>query len=132
MPESSKASVRTAPTHAPFRDLVLNAVRGLKERSGSSLYAIRKKVADENTSLTGTWEKSVSRAIKQLSEQGVLVRNKASFKLAQTARKLQGPTPGKKVRIIVYILDLGLTRLTTPFSFHGHNGFRNYPRRTHP
>lgn len=98
MPTAKTSMPRKPPTHAPFRELVLNAVRSLKERSGSSTHAIRKKVASDTSSLSGPWEKAVSRAIKQLAEQGVLVKQKASFKLAQAARNLQGPDSKKKVR----------------------------------
>lgn len=90
---------KSAATHRPYKDLVVAAVSGLRDRSGSSLYAIRKAVDGKSKNLAGSWEKNVSRAVKELVNAGVLSKHNQSYKLTEAGKHFHGhPAKSLKVR----------------------------------
>lgn len=65
---------KTAPSHPPYVEIVKAAIVALKERSGSSLPAIKKYVAENYKTLPTGWEKVLSLQLKRLAAAGKLVK----------------------------------------------------------
>ncbi|PRW20429.1 histone H1 [Chlorella sorokiniana] len=93
-----KKADKPAPAHPAYRDLVFEAIKALKERTGSSRPAIAKYIEShygsklpKGTGL-GDWHKQVGMALKRMEDKGELVKVKASYKLSAAAKK---PAPKK-------------------------------------
>eukprot|EP00879_Flechtneria_rotunda_P003935 GHRR01004175.1.p1 GENE.GHRR01004175.1~~GHRR01004175.1.p1 ORF type:complete len:203 (+),score=90.36 GHRR01004175.1:167-775(+) len=98
-PKATKAAKQKAPkaagdkkdrkkfAHPPASDLVVQAIAALKERSGSSLQAIKKYIAQQHKGMAAGWEKRVNAAVRILTEKGKLVKTKGHFKIAAAAKK---------------------------------------------
>lgn len=92
-PKASKPKApKAAPSHPPYVEMIAAAISALKERTGSSVQAIRKWVG-EHYKLPAGWEKTLSVQVKRLAAAGKLTKVKASFKLGEDLKK-----PVKKVR----------------------------------
>ena len=72
--------------------MVQEAIKDLKDRTGSSTVAIAKWVESKYT-LPDTFKKSLSTALKKMTEDGKLVKVKASYKLGAALKA----APKKKV-----------------------------------
>ena len=95
------------PSHAPFHDLVVEAIAGLHERGGSSIQAIRKFVQQKyGDKLSGNWEKLLSNATKKLVEAGDLVKQKASYKLGDELKHKHAKKPAAVRRLLLLLLPL--------------------------
>ena len=90
---SHSKMVATAPAHPTYAAMVSQALTSLKERSGSSLPAIKKFIGATFKGLPANWEKVLSVQLRKLALAGKLVRVKASYKLGEALKK-----PAKKVR----------------------------------
>lgn len=94
-PKAKKAP-KPKPSHPSYVDMVTEAIVALKERSGSSVAAIRKYVGDHyGSKLTGAipWEKTLSHQLKRMTENGKLVKVKASYKLGEELKKASKKKP---------------------------------------
>ena len=76
----AKKSKKAAASHPPYATMVQEAIKDLKDRTGSSTVAIAKWVESKYT-LPDTFKKSLSTALKKMTEDGKLVKVKASYKL---------------------------------------------------
>merc|ERR1712098_884330 len=81
-----------AASHPPYATMVQEAIKDLKDRTGSSTVAISKWVESKYT-LPDTFKKSLSTALKKMTEDGKLVKVKASYKLGAALKA----APKKKV-----------------------------------
>ena len=58
-----------------YEPLIKDAIVALKERTGSSLPAIKKYITTHNSAdLKGNWESQLSQSLKRLTSQGKLVK----------------------------------------------------------
>merc|ERR1739841_293570 len=83
---------KAAASHPPYATMVQEAIKDLKDRTGSSTVAIAKWVESKYT-LPDTFKKSLSTALKKMTEDGKLVKVKASYKLGAALKA----APKKKV-----------------------------------
>ena len=88
----AKKSKKAAASHPPYATMVQEAIKDLKDRTGSSTVAIAKWVESKYT-LPDTFKKSLSTALKKMTEDGKLVKVKASYKLGAPLKA----APKKKV-----------------------------------
>jgi histone H1/5 len=90
-PQASKPKVskpKKPVEHPGFTAMITEAIASLKERSGSSLAAIKKYIGDKYKSkLPAHWEKMTSMQCKRMSDKGQLVKVKASYKLGEALKK---------------------------------------------
>nr|POF10699.1 histone h1.2 [Quercus suber] len=87
--ESRKSSgpkkPKSAPSHPPFLDMITEAIVTLKEKTGSSQYAITKYSEEKHKHLPTSFRKLLLFHLKKLVASGKLVKVKNSFKLAPAA-----------------------------------------------
>ncbi|GKE97930.1 histone H1 [Tanacetum coccineum] len=82
--------------HLPYLEMVNDALVTLKERNGSSQYAIGKFIEDKYNDLLVNFKKILLIQLKKLVDSDKLVKVKASFKLPSTAKpKPKAPAKGK-------------------------------------
>lgn len=79
--------------------MVKEAILALKERTGSSLPAITKFIAQKHPNLPANWKRTLSVQLKNLTKAGKLVKVKASFKLSDALKA--PPKPKKVVKKVV-------------------------------
>ncbi|KAK9878153.1 hypothetical protein WA026_021169 [Henosepilachna vigintioctopunctata] len=99
-----KASKHAKPTHPPTSDMVNNAIKGLKERSGSSLQAIKKYIATNYKVDPVKFAPFIKKYLNSAVQSGSLVRTKGkgasgSFKLAASGapvKRDQGKESGRR------------------------------------
>lgn len=95
--KAAKAKVpRTKPTHPPTNEMVQGAIKGLKERGGSSLIAIKKYIAANYKVDVEKLAPFIKKALKTGVTSGTLVQTKGkgasgSFKLSSAAAKPAKP-----------------------------------------
>ncbi|KAA6424632.1 MAG: histone H1 [Trebouxia sp. A1-2] len=79
---------KATPTHAPYVDMIKAAVVALKDRNGSSLPALKKKIAADNK-LSGNWESVLKLQLRNLTKAGKLVKpaGKNTYKLGEALKK---------------------------------------------
>ncbi|XP_008218284.1 PREDICTED: histone H1-like [Prunus mume] len=97
---------RSPPSHPPFVEMITEAIVALKERTGSSQYAITKFVEEKNKNLPQTFRKLLLYNLKKLVASGKLVKVKNSFKLppgrsAPVKEKPDAPKPRKSAEAVV-------------------------------
>ena len=63
---------RAKPTHPPYLEMIVGAITALKERTGSSPAALKKKIAEQHPGLPAGWEKVLSTQLKNLVAKGKL------------------------------------------------------------
>ena len=85
-PAKSPAKKAKAPAkpaaHPPVAAMVKAAVKALKERNGSSLPAIKKYIAANYKVDIVKLNRFVNKALKTMTEKGVLTKVKGSYKLS--------------------------------------------------
>ncbi|KAG5514540.1 hypothetical protein RHGRI_035818 [Rhododendron griersonianum] len=98
-PKAKKASKpRNPPLHPPYVEMVTDAIATLKEKSGSSQYAITKFIEEKQKQLPPNFKKLLLFHLKKLVASGKIVKVKASFKLPSVEKpKTATATEGKKV-----------------------------------
>ncbi|KAI3790680.1 hypothetical protein L2E82_03904 [Cichorium intybus] len=92
----STAKPRSHPTYA---EMIKEAIVALKERTGSSQYAIAKHIEDNQKDLPANFKKLMSIQLKKLAASGKLTKVKSSFKLATIEKKpteKKAPAAAKK------------------------------------
>lgn len=83
VPKEKKAAVAKKPrAHPPYADMIKEAIASLKERTGSSQYAITKFIEDKQKDLSPFFKKHISLQLKKLVASGTLTKVKSSFKLS--------------------------------------------------
>ena len=85
-PAKSPAKKAKAPAkpaaHPPVAAMVKAAVKALKERNGSSLPAIKKYIAANYKVDIVKITRFINKALKNMTEKGVLTKVKGSYKLS--------------------------------------------------
>ncbi|ESQ50655.1 hypothetical protein EUTSA_v10022882mg [Eutrema salsugineum] len=89
-PAASEKTVKTprkskTATHPPYFQMIKEALITLKEKKGSSPYAIAKKIEEKYKSeLPDNFRKTLSLQLKNSVAKGKLVKIRASYKLSET------------------------------------------------
>ncbi|KAL2950102.1 hypothetical protein AAZX31_20G212100 [Glycine max] len=84
-PKAKKTASSKKPlSHPTFAVMIAEAIASLKERTGSSQYAITKFIEGKHKELPPTYKKLVLVHLKKSVAAGKLVKVKNSFKLAPT------------------------------------------------
>nr|CAJ27513.1 histone H1 subtype 7 [Pisum sativum]CCP19595.1 histone H1 subtype 7 [Pisum sativum subsp. sativum] len=81
------AAAKKPLSHPTFAEMITEAITSLKERTGSSQYAITKFIEEKYKDLPPTYRKLVLLHLKKSVASGKLVKVKSSFKLAPAAAK---------------------------------------------
>ncbi|GMH37498.1 hypothetical protein BSKO_05371 [Bryopsis sp. KO-2023] len=89
----AKKTAAASATHPPYAEMIKEAIVTLKERSGSSLAAMKKFVGQKYKLPTG-WEKKLSMYVKKMTGEGKLTKVKGSWKLGEALKK--APSKPKK------------------------------------
>eukprot|EP00249_Psilotum_nudum_P000133 c10495_g1_i1 orf=128-856(+) len=95
--KAARAPGSAAAAHPAYFQMIQEAIASLKERTGSSQYAIAKFIDDKyKSALPNNFKKMLAVQLKNLSKQGKLMKVKASFKLSGVSSKaLKGDTAVK-------------------------------------
>ncbi|KAK8487847.1 hypothetical protein V6N11_047404 [Hibiscus sabdariffa] len=87
-PEETKPKKAAAPkkprgpsTHPPWEEMIRDAISSLKERMGSSQYAIAKFIEEKHKQLPGNFKKFLLFHLKRFVAAGKLIKVKNSYKL---------------------------------------------------
>ena len=95
-PRKAAGGPKKVAKHPAFGAMIAEAISTLKERSGSSVPAIRKAVGSKYAKdLPANWEKMLSTFLKRLTASGKLTKVKASYKLGEEMKK-KPAAPKKK------------------------------------
>lgn len=99
--EKKLKNPRAKPTHPPTSEMVNNAIKGLKERGGSSLQAIKKYIAANYKVDAEKVSPFIKKYLKSAVVSGALVQTKGkgasgSFKLAGSGTAKQASSEKKK------------------------------------
>ncbi|ESW16831.1 hypothetical protein PHAVU_007G188400 [Phaseolus vulgaris] len=89
------AATKKPLSHPTFAVMITEAIASLKERTGSSQYAITKFIEGKHKELPPTYKKLVLLHLKKSVAAGKLVKVKNSFKLAPTKSAPTKPAPVK-------------------------------------
>ena len=92
-------ATKVAPAHPPYVAMVTAAIKGLKDRTGSSLPAIGKFIGATYKVPAG-FEKTLSQQLKRLAAAGKLVRVKASYKLGEALKAAPKPKKVLKKKVV--------------------------------
>lgn len=93
-PKGSKPSA--APSHPPYFQMIKEAIQGLKEKTGSSAYAIAKHMEEKYKAvLPANFRKILGLQLKNFAAKGKLVKVKNSFKLSDAGKKEEDKTKKK-------------------------------------
>ncbi|XP_047326760.1 histone H1-like [Impatiens glandulifera] len=79
--------IKNPPTHPRYIEMVTEAIVTLKERNGSSQYAIAKHIEDKQKQLPSNFKKLLLVQLKKLVASGKLVKVKSSFKIPAAAAR---------------------------------------------
>ncbi|KAM0016156.1 putative linker histone H1/H5, domain H15, winged helix-like DNA-binding domain superfamily [Helianthus debilis subsp. tardiflorus] len=83
---TKKAPAAKKPrSHPPYAEMVKEAIVALKEKTGSSQYAIAKHIEDNQKDLPANFKKLLLLQLKKLVAAGKLTKVKNSFKLQKPA-----------------------------------------------
>ncbi|KAL9301216.1 Histone H1.2 [Arabidopsis thaliana] len=88
---------KTTSSHPTYEEMIKDAIVTLKERTGSSQYAIQKFIEEKHKSLPPTFRKLLLVNLKRLVASEKLVKVKASFKIP-SARSAATPKPAAPVK----------------------------------
>merc|ERR1711997_946098 len=87
---------KAKPAHPKTADMVVAAIKALKERSGSSLPAIKKYIAANYKVDVVKLAPFIRKALKKGVESKKLIKVKASYKLAKEEKKPKAKKPKAK------------------------------------
>ncbi|EFH60366.1 hypothetical protein ARALYDRAFT_480711, partial [Arabidopsis lyrata subsp. lyrata] len=86
-PAAKKPRKPKTTTHPPYFQMIKEALMALKEKNGSSPYAIAKKIEEKHKSLLPeSFRKILSLQLKNSVAKGKLVKIRASYKLSDTTK----------------------------------------------
>ncbi|XP_051127304.1 histone H1 [Andrographis paniculata] len=104
--EANSKTIKTAASHPPYFEMIKEALAALKEKSGSSPYAIAKCMEQKyGAVLPPNFRKFLNLQLKNCVGKGKLIKIKASYKLSEEAAGKKEDKAAKKV---------GKKRKTTP------------------
>ncbi|XP_022720048.1 histone H1-like [Durio zibethinus] len=86
---------KSVSSHPPFIDMISDAIVTLKERTGSSQYAITKFIEEKYKQLPSNFRKLLLVQMRKFVASGKLVKVKASFKLPPASTVAKKPAPAK-------------------------------------
>ncbi|KAE8670953.1 Histone H1 [Hibiscus syriacus] len=86
---------KSASSHPPFLDMISDAIVSLKERAGSSQYAIAKFIEEKHKQLPSNFRKNLLVQLKKFVASGKLVKVKASYKLPPASAVAKKPAAAK-------------------------------------
>ncbi|AQK62319.1 Histone H1 [Zea mays] len=87
---------RASPTHPPYAEMVSEAIASLKERTGSSSFAIAKFLEDKHKDkLPPNFRKLLNVQLKKLVAGGKLTKVKNSYKLSSATKPKAAPKKTK-------------------------------------
>ncbi|KAJ6826082.1 putative histone H1 [Iris pallida] len=99
---SSPKKPRSTPSHPTYLEMIGEAIASLKERTGSSQYAITKFVEDKHRAhLPPNFKKLILVQLRKLTASGKLVKNKNSYKLHSAAAFAAAAAKPKKPAVAV-------------------------------
>ncbi|CAM6095797.1 unnamed protein product [Calypogeia fissa] len=85
---------KTPAAHPSYLVMIKEAIGSLKERTGSSHYAIAKYLEDKyKSALSSNFKKALSVQLKKLAKSGKLTKVKKSFKLSEELKELKPKAP---------------------------------------
>ncbi|KAG7641177.1 Winged helix DNA-binding domain superfamily [Arabidopsis suecica] len=88
-PAAKKQRKPKTTTHPPYFQMIKEALMVLKEKNGSSPYAIAKKIEEKHKSLLPeSFRKTLSLQLKNSVAKGKLVKIRASYKLSDTTKMI--------------------------------------------
>ncbi|XP_057516676.1 histone H1-like [Amaranthus tricolor] len=95
-PAPKKSTAKTSPSHPPYIDMITEALVSLKEKTGSSHYAIAKHIEEQQKvkDLPPNFKKILFNQIKKFVSSGKLIKVKNSFKLP--AKSSTAPVAAEK------------------------------------
>ncbi|XP_006298649.2 histone H1 [Capsella rubella] len=86
-PTAAKKPQNPKTAHPPYFQMIKEALMALKEKNGSSPYAIAKKIEEKHKpSLPESFRKTLSLQLKNSEAKGKLVKIRASYKLSETTK----------------------------------------------
>ncbi|KAI3664294.1 hypothetical protein L6452_25983 [Arctium lappa] len=77
---------KSTKSHPPYVEMIKEAIVALKERTGSSQYAIAKHIEDHQKDLPANFKRLLLVQLKKLVAAGKLTKVKNSFKLASVEK----------------------------------------------
>jgi len=80
-PAAAAAKKKSVSTHPTYEEMIKDAIVSLKERTGSSQYAIQKFIEEKHKVLSPSFRKLLLLNLKRLVASEKLVKVKASFKI---------------------------------------------------
>merc|ERR1712045_373659 len=86
-PAKKAAKPKAPAAHPPVASMVKAAVKALKERNGSSLPAIKKYIAANYKVDIVKLNRFINKALKNMTEKGVLTKVKGSYKLSAKTKE---------------------------------------------
>ncbi|KAL5704906.1 hypothetical protein ACHQM5_023268 [Ranunculus cassubicifolius] len=94
IPKEKKTSSSPKASHPTYFEMIKEAILALRERAGSSPYAIAKFVEDNHKAeLPGNFKKILSVQLKNCVTNGKLFKVKASYKLSDASKKVEKAAP---------------------------------------
>lgn len=97
-PRASKGS-KPPPSHPTYLQMITEAITSLKERTGSSQYAIAGYIGKKYQSqLPANFKKVLAVQLRNLAKSGKLTKVKNSFKLSEELKKPAKPKAAKPVK----------------------------------
>merc|ERR1712027_72348 len=95
-PAKKAAKPKAPAAHPPVASMVKAAVKALKERNGSSLPAIKKYIAANYKVDIVKLNRFINKALKNMTEKGVLTKVKGSYKLSAKTKEEKPKKPNAK------------------------------------
>ncbi|XP_021283007.1 histone H1-like [Herrania umbratica] len=86
---------KSACSHPPFLEMISDAIVTLKEKTGSSQYAITKFIEEKHKQLPSNFRKLLLVQMKKFVASGKLVKVKASYKLPPAYAAAKKPAAAK-------------------------------------
>ncbi|KAL5706175.1 hypothetical protein ACHQM5_024379 [Ranunculus cassubicifolius] len=91
-PKERKTTSSPKPSHPTYFQMIKEAILALREKAGSSPYAIAKFVEENHKSeLPGNFKKLLSVQLRNSLNNGKLFKVKASYKLSDASKKEKAP-----------------------------------------
>merc|ERR1711865_308788 len=88
---------RTMSSHPPYAKMIVTAIAALKDRTGSSLQAIKKAISAAYPALSpASASKATTAALKKMVAAGTVNQTKRSYKLFAKKKPAAKKSPAKK------------------------------------
>ncbi|KAJ0789843.1 putative linker histone H1/H5, domain H15, winged helix-like DNA-binding domain superfamily [Helianthus annuus] len=94
--KAAKGKPRSPSLHPPYFEMIKEAIVTLKERTGSSQYAITKFIEEKQKNLPANFKKVLFTQLKKFVAAGKLVKVKASYKLPASTVPAKKPAAKAK------------------------------------